>query len=90
MLLLVAGLDGILENDGIPIALTGMIIVFSALVLISLALTVLPKALAVLNQYYPEKPDPAALASRPAAGSAEQEVAAAAASAMHLHRSGSG
>ncbi|MBC8289236.1 MAG: OadG family protein [Planctomycetes bacterium] len=91
MFLLVAGMDGMLKNDGFAIAITGMVIVFSALVLISLALTGLPKALAILNEYYPEKPDHSVPAPRPAAapGSGDQELAAAAAFAMHLHQSGS-
>jgi Na+-transporting methylmalonyl-CoA/oxaloacetate decarboxylase gamma subunit len=87
MFLLASGLDRIRDNDGFAIAITGMIIVFSALVLISLALTALPRVLAVLNEYYPEKADHAP-APRPAAGAGEQEIAAAAAFAMHLHRGG--
>lgn len=88
MFLLASGLDGIRDNDGFAIAITGMVIVFSALVLISLALTALPKVLAVLAEYYPEKVEHSAPARRPAAGAGDQETAAAAAFAMHLHRGG--
>jgi Na+-transporting methylmalonyl-CoA/oxaloacetate decarboxylase gamma subunit len=86
MFLLASGLDGIRDNDGFAIAATGMVIVFSALVLISLALTALPKVLAVLAEYYPEKVEHSAPARRP--GTGDQETAAAAAFAMHLHRGG--
>lgn len=70
------------------IAITGMLIVFSALILISLALTALPKALAVLNQYYPEKADHTAPPPRKSSAG-DQDLAAAAAFAMHIHRGGS-
>ena len=89
MFLLASGLAGIRENDGFAIAITGMVIVFSALVLISLALTALPRVLAVLNEYYPEKVEHVASRTRPAAAAGEPEIAAAAAFAMHLHRGGS-
>ena len=71
---------------GLAIAMTGMLIVLSALILISLALMALPKVLAVLNEYYPEKPDHLAASSQGTAGTADHETAAAAAFATHLHR----
>lgn len=72
---------------GLAIAVTGMVIVFLVLVLISLALTSLPRVLAVVNKYYPEKPDDTVI--RPiVADAADHEVVAAAAFAMHRHRGG--
>jgi hypothetical protein len=44
--------------------------------------------LAVLNEYYPEKPDHSASPPRAVSGAADQEFAAAAAFAMHIHRGG--
>jgi len=87
MLLLAAEAPEITPSTGLAIATTGMLIVVSALILISLALTALPKVLAVLNEYYPEKPDHTAAAPRSAAND-DVELAVAAAFAMHLHRGG--
>ena len=72
-------------SAALPIAITGMLIVFTALILISLALTALPGILAVLHKYYPEKPEYSPVPSR---SSGDQELAAAAAFAMHIHRGG--
>ncbi|MDA0283013.1 MAG: OadG family protein [Planctomycetota bacterium] len=88
MLLLTSEIDGITANTGLAIAITGMSIVFAALVLISLALVGLPKVLAVLNRYYPEKPDHSGSLPRAATGVSDQDIAAAAAFAMHIHRGG--
>lgn len=88
MLLLAAESSDISSSTALAIALTGMLIVFSVLILISIALTALPRVLAVLNEYYPEKPDLTAAPSRSAGGAGDQELAAAAAFAMHLHRGG--
>ncbi|MDP6040874.1 MAG: OadG family protein, partial [Candidatus Latescibacteria bacterium] len=46
--------QNIIDGQGMPIALTGMLIVFSVLVLISLFLVVLPKILAVIAKKFPE------------------------------------
>lgn len=89
MPLLATEIDGIDMDTGRAIAITGMLIVFSALILISLALTALPKVLAVLNDYYPEKAGHFASAPRASSAVADQEFAAAAAFAMHIHRGGS-
>jgi Na+-transporting methylmalonyl-CoA/oxaloacetate decarboxylase gamma subunit len=88
MLLLASETADISASTGLAIAMTGMLIVFIALILISLALTALPKVLAVLNEYYPEKPDHSASPPRAVSGAADQEFAAAAAFAMHIHRGG--
>ena len=89
MFLLVSGLDDIRAHDGFAIAITGMVIVFSALVLISLALSALPGLLAILNDYYPEKPEHKTSVSPPASSEGDHNIAAAAAWAMHIHRGGS-
>lgn len=72
-------------SAALPIAITGMLIVFTALILISLALTALPRILAVVHKYYPEKPEHSPAPFRSAG---DQELAAAAAFAMHIHRGG--
>ena len=46
--------QNIIDGQGMPIALTGMLIVFSVLVLISLFLVVLPKILAVIAKKFSE------------------------------------
>lgn len=71
---------------GLAIAITGMLIVFLVLVLISLALMSLPRVLAVVNEFYPEKSD-APIIRTVQSEEVDQELAAAAAVAMHLHRS---
>lgn len=86
MLLLAVESTDITTSEAMAIAITGMLIVFTALILISLALVALPRVLAVLHEYYPEKPDHSS-APRPARND-DQEIAAAAAFAMHMHRGG--
>jgi Na+-transporting methylmalonyl-CoA/oxaloacetate decarboxylase gamma subunit len=87
MMLLAVESAEITTSEGLAIAITGMLIVFTALILISLALVALPRVLVVLHEYYPEKPDHSATAPRRATND-DQEIAAAAAFAMHLHRGG--
>ena len=48
------GLQRIDDGQGLPIALAGMIIVFTALLLISLFITLLPRILAVVARRFPE------------------------------------
>lgn len=47
-------MQNIVDGQGVSIALTGMIIVFSVLVLISLFVVLLPKMLAVIAKKFPE------------------------------------
>ncbi|MBU1247601.1 MAG: OadG family protein [Proteobacteria bacterium] len=55
---MVSGLDtgvhNIINGSGIPIALTGMGVVFVALLLVSLFIALLPRALRFLEQRFPE------------------------------------
>ncbi len=48
------GLQRIVDGQGLPIALAGMIIVFTALLLISLFITLLPRILATVARRFPE------------------------------------
>ena len=48
------GLQRIADGQGLPIALAGMTIVFTALLLISLFITQLPRILAVVARRFPE------------------------------------
>lgn len=48
------GLQRIADGQGLPIALAGMIIVFTALLLITLFITVLPRILAAVARRFPE------------------------------------
>ena len=47
-------IQNIIDGQGIPIALTGMGIVFCVLALISLFIAFLPKLTAILGRYFPE------------------------------------
>lgn len=47
-------IQNIVDGQGIPIAITGMVIVFCVLTLISLFIVVLPKLTAWLSRYFPE------------------------------------
>jgi len=89
MFLLTSGLDEIFRHDGFAIAITGMVIVFSALVLISIALSSLPGILALLNEYYPEKSERQTPGPAPVHSTGDQDIAAVAAWTMHIHRGGS-
>jgi len=46
--------QNIIDGQAIPIALTGMGIVFCVLALISLFIALLPKLTAILGRYFPE------------------------------------
>ncbi len=46
--------QNIVDGQGVPIALTGMGIVFCVLALISLFIALLPKLTAILGRYFPE------------------------------------
>lgn len=50
----------VMQDQGIPIAVTGMLIVFAALVLISLFIAALPQLLAIIAKVLPEEPEHAA------------------------------
>ena len=59
------GWQAIVDNNGIAISVTGMVIVFTALVVISLFISAMPMVLSALGPYLPrierhgEAPDPA-------------------------------
>lgn len=46
--------QNIVDGQGIPIAITGMVIVFCVLMAISVFIALLPKMTAFLAQYFPE------------------------------------
>ncbi|MCY3736944.1 MAG: OadG family transporter subunit [Gemmatimonadaceae bacterium] len=48
------GLQRIVEGQGLPIALAGLTIVFTALLLITLFITLLPRILAMVARRFPE------------------------------------
>ena len=50
------GIQNIADGQGIDIAITGMLIVFSVLVLISGFIALLPRILATIARKYPESP----------------------------------
>ncbi len=83
-------LQNIADAEGIPIALTGLFIVFVALVLISAFLTVLPRILEKVATVFPEAndvrtaaPATAAAAPKPSSDSTEPELVAALAVLLH-------
>jgi Na+-transporting methylmalonyl-CoA/oxaloacetate decarboxylase gamma subunit len=55
--------QNIIDGQGIPIAITGMLIVFCVLALITLFIEVLPKLTALLERYVPEDDHPSILAA---------------------------
>ena len=72
--------QNVIDNQGISIAITGMLIVFTALVLISLFITLLPRIVSALNHRFPEPAETAAVAS------ASTDPAVVAAIGLALHR----
>jgi len=82
--------DNVTQNDGIPIAITGIVIVFVALVLITLFLYQLPRLVEIANGIFPEPEDShAAVAQAAPAASASNDdefIAAAIAVAHHTHQ----
>ncbi len=74
--------QNVVDGQGISIAITGMLIVFSALVLISSFIAVLPRALAAISHRFPEPPDPAP------AGDTTADPAVVAAIGIALHQRG--
>lgn len=81
------GWQNVVENDGLTIAIAGMVVVFSALAVISLFIALLPSAMKQLHRIAPEREDRHAAASPPANPpvTEDESVAAAIGFAMHLH-----
>lgn len=82
------GIQNIRDADGLGVALTGMLIVFSGLTLISLFIAVLPQVLARLSPYLPTEGAGHGVVSRPPSPVApevdEGELLAAIGFAMHV------
>jgi Na+-transporting methylmalonyl-CoA/oxaloacetate decarboxylase gamma subunit len=82
------GIQNIRDADGLGIALTGMVIVFSGLALITLFIAILPKALAQLAPYLPPEGAGHGAVARPPAQAApaadEGELLAAIGYALHV------
>ena len=79
--------QNVIDGQGISIAITGMLIVFTALVLISLFITVLPRIVSALNRRYPPAPE---LSSITPTLSTDPAVGAAIGFALHLRDRGAG
>ena len=73
-------LQHIADGQGVPIALTGMAIVFTALTLIVLFIAALPRILQALEPLFPPPP-----ADRPASSSQADAAGVVAAIAVALH-----
>ncbi len=84
---LVFSYQNIIDGQGFSLAFAGMTIVFVALAAVSTFITLLPRILRVVDRYYPEKDGHAPAAARPEA-SADDEVMAVIAAALHAHRRG--
>ena len=80
--------SNIATEKGVPIALTGLLIVFVALALISIAIALLPRVLKLLEPILPKPhiPHKKATATTANKGSQDLLIAAAAASAYHGHQ----
>ncbi|MDP6446183.1 MAG: OadG family protein [Pirellulaceae bacterium] len=88
MLFAEMGFQNLTDAQGVPIAITGMLVVFVALVFIAVFIHMLPRALDALGGLLPEEHAPAgdgglAESSTPAA---DGELAAALSVAVHRHR----
>ena len=79
--------QNVIDGQGIRIAITGMLIVFTALVLFSLFITVLPRIVSALNRRYPPAPE---LSSSTPTLSTDPAVVAAIGFALHLRDRGAG
>jgi Na+-transporting methylmalonyl-CoA/oxaloacetate decarboxylase gamma subunit len=75
--------QNIIDGQGIPIAITGMLIVFCVLALITLFIEVLPKLTALLERYVPEDDHPSSPAKQ---SSSDDAILAAIAFVAHLRR----
>lgn len=73
--------QNVIDGQAIPIAITGMSIVFCVLILISLFIAVLPKITAILGRYFPETEGQVSVAPQP---SSDDAVLAALAYVYHL------
>ncbi len=74
---------------GLPLAITGMLIVFAVLILIAMFLGALPRILQTVNAWFPESHhghQHSAGASRPAASGLSDELIAAIGMALHHTR----
>ncbi|MCP4191586.1 MAG: OadG family protein [Planctomycetaceae bacterium] len=76
--------SNVTDQNGIPIAMLGMVIVFSALVLISLAIAALPRLLNAISPYLPQVEEPHD-GPAPAESTAGDEEAVIAAIGFVLH-----
>ena len=79
--------QNIINGQGFSIAITGMLIVFSALTLISVFVTALPKLLTSINRIWPEStPVTEARPSGALSGASDPTVVAAIGYALHQQR----
>ena len=78
-----------IESRHISIAITGMLIVFTALLLVSIAIAILPKVLDLLSGILPAEKLPASNATQAVQKTSDQdEVFAAIGMALHLQKQG--
>lgn len=80
------GIENIVENDGIGIAVVGMVIVFVTLTLISVFIALLPRLLQFLSFVLPPEPPPQRAARHPAPQ--EEELIAAIGYVLHQRELG--
>jgi oxaloacetate decarboxylase gamma subunit len=83
------GWENVTESNGLGIAVTGLVIVFSALTLISVFIAMLPRILLVLSAVLPAEPHPPAPSQRRKAAD-EEELVAAIGVALHHRRTRQG
>lgn len=79
--------QNVIDGNGIGLALTGMLIVFTALILISLFIASVPRLLGLLNRIFPEVDHHHHTPSRPA-DQPDLELVAAIGLALHQHGRG--
>lgn len=80
------GFDNIQRANGIGIAITGMLIVFTALVLISTFIALLPRVLNKLAALLPEEHEPVHTSTPPPIAADDAAVVAAIGYVLHLER----
>ena len=77
--------QNVIDNQGISIAITGMLIVFVALCLISLFISILPRIVSALNNRFPEPAEAATVSS-----STDPAIVAAIGLALHRRSQATG
>ena len=84
-----AGWENVARYDGVPIAIAGIVVVFTVLLFISCFIAMLPRVLKLIP-FADSDRDPGQSASSPRSQSGDAAIAAAIGFALHLEANGAG